>query len=157
MADPSQVPAVPSLLSHRHLVRFLSTMRPYSCDMRARGFLFPTIPTRRTLSVTIVTSLVFIFFMSHIPLIVFFAGLQNWRSAETATRRRCSPRKYDSARTCILVDPRSVRKRGQYAVSVRKRAHHPRPARVDGRSQIAFEADIQPAGDWAASDSFLTP
>ena len=116
-----------------------------------------TIPTRRTLSVTNVTSLVFIFFMSDIPLIVFFAGLRNWRSGGTATRCRCSPRKYYSGRTCILVDPRSVRKRGQYAVSVRKRAHHPRPARVDGRSQIALEADIQPAGDWAASDSFLTP
>src|SRR6516162_9678321 len=39
-------------------------MRPYrslSCDMRARRFLFPTIATRGTLSVTSVTSLVFIF------------------------------------------------------------------------------------------------
>src|SRR5262249_39557268 len=34
------------------------------CNMRARRFLFSTIPTRRTLSVTNVTSLVFIFFMS---------------------------------------------------------------------------------------------
>ena len=29
VADPSQVRAVPSLLSHRHLFRSLSTMRPY--------------------------------------------------------------------------------------------------------------------------------
>ena len=102
VADPSQVRAVPSLLSHRHLVRFLSTMRPYrslSCNMRARRFLFPTIPTRRTLSVTIVTSLDFIFFMSDIPLIVSFVGLRNWRSGGTATRCRCSPRKYYSGRT----------------------------------------------------------
>src|SRR5262249_21266291 len=79
---PSQVRAVPSLLSHRHLFRFLSRCgptAPYSCNMRARRFLFRTIPTRRTLSVTKVTSLVFIFFMSDIPLILFFAGLRNWR------------------------------------------------------------------------------
>src|SRR5262249_16881203 len=43
---------------------FPLSRRPYrslSCNMRARRFLFPTIPTRRTLSVTNVTSLVFIF------------------------------------------------------------------------------------------------
>jgi hypothetical protein len=34
-----------------------------SCNLRARRFLFPTIPIRRTLSVTNVTSLVFIFFV----------------------------------------------------------------------------------------------
>ena len=89
-------------------------MRPYrslSCNMHARRFLFPTIPTRRTLSVTNVTSLVFIFFISDITLIlliVFFAGLRNWRSGGTATRCRCSPRKYDNGRTCSLADPRSV-------------------------------------------------
>src|SRR5262249_1123756 len=82
--------------------------RSFSCDMRARRSLSPTIPIRRTLSVTKVTSLVFIFFMSDIPLIVFFAGARNWRSGRTATRCRCSPRKYDSGRTCSLVDPRSV-------------------------------------------------
>src|SRR5215813_7156388 len=46
------------------LYMFLLSMRPYrslSCNMRAGRFLFPTIPTRRTLSVTNVTSLVFIF------------------------------------------------------------------------------------------------
>src|SRR5262249_50215354 len=37
-----------------------------SCNMRARRFLLSTIPPRRTLSVTNVTSLVFIFFMSDI-------------------------------------------------------------------------------------------
>src|SRR5262249_13450083 len=90
---------------------FPLSMRPYrslSCNRRARRFLFPTIPTRRTLSVTNVTSLGFIFFMSAIPLIVFFAGLRNWRSGETATRCRCSPRKYYSGRTCSFADPRSV-------------------------------------------------
>src|SRR5262247_1636716 len=58
---------------------FPLSMRPYrslSCNMRARRFLLPTILTRRTLSVTNVTSLVFIFFMSDIRnairLIVFF-------------------------------------------------------------------------------------
>src|SRR5262245_44998175 len=35
-----------------------------SCNLRARRFLFPTIPMRRILSVTNVTSLVFIFFVS---------------------------------------------------------------------------------------------
>jgi len=43
---------------------FPLSMRPYrslSCNMRARRFLFPTIATRGTLSVTNVTSLVFIF------------------------------------------------------------------------------------------------
>src|SRR5215831_15834715 len=86
-------------------------MRPYrslSCNMHARRFLFPTIPTRRTLSVTNVTSLVFIFFISDIPLIVFVAGLRNWRSGGTATRCRCSSRKYYNGRACSLPDPRSV-------------------------------------------------
>src|SRR5262249_3021467 len=93
---------------------FPLSMRPYrslSCNMHARRFLFPTIPTRRTLSVTNVTSLVFIFFISDITLIlliVFFAGLRNWRSGGTATRCRSPPRKYDTGRTCSLADPRSV-------------------------------------------------
>src|SRR5262249_46072511 len=82
--------------------------RSLSCNMHARRFVFPTIPTRRTLSVTNVTSLVFIFFISDIPLIVFVAGLRNWRSGGTATRCRCSPRKYYSGRACSLADPRSV-------------------------------------------------
>jgi hypothetical protein len=65
---PSQVRAVSLLSSHRHLFRFL-----FRCDLTAsflqharKKISFPTIPTRRTLSVTNVTSFVFIFFMSDI-------------------------------------------------------------------------------------------
>jgi hypothetical protein len=65
---PSQVRAASSLLSHRHLFRFL-----FRCDLTASFLLharkkisFPKIPTRRTLSVINVTSFVFIFSMSDI-------------------------------------------------------------------------------------------
>src|SRR5215467_7733223 len=49
------------LLSNVHVSLSMRPYRSLSCNMRARRFLFPTIPTRRTLSVTNVTSLVFIF------------------------------------------------------------------------------------------------
>jgi len=70
--------------------RFLSRCGPYrffSCNMRARRFLFPTIPTRRTLSVTIVTSLGFIFFMSDIRNADTFDRVFR-RPAGLASRRR---------------------------------------------------------------------
>src|SRR6516225_6683841 len=90
-------------------VSSLDAALPLPFLQHARRFLFPTIPTRRTLSVTNVTSLVFIFFISDIPLLVFFAGLRNWRSGGTETRCRCSPRKYYSGRTCTLADHAQLR------------------------------------------------
>jgi hypothetical protein len=74
-----------SLLLHRCALPLLS------CNMRKK-ISFPKIPTRRTLSVTNVTSFVFIFFMSDMrnadTFDCVFAGLRNWRSGGTATRCR---------------------------------------------------------------------
>ena len=88
---------------------FVSSLRLLVLRHARKKIFVSTIPTRRTLSVTNVTSLVFIFFMSDIPLIVFFAGLRNWRSGGTETRCRCSPRKYYSGRTCTLADHAQLR------------------------------------------------
>src|SRR5215472_8422824 len=57
-----------------------------SCNMRAGRFLLSTIPIRRTLSVTNVTSLVFIFFMSDIRDADTFDRVFR-RPAELALRR----------------------------------------------------------------------
>jgi len=57
-----------------------------SCNMRARRFLLPTILARRTLSVTNVTSLVFIFFMSDMRNADTFDRVFR-RPAELALRR----------------------------------------------------------------------
>src|SRR6516164_6347661 len=73
-----------------------------SCNMRARRFLFPTIPTRRTLSVTIVTSLDFIFFMSDIPLILFLPA------PELASRRNGDTLSLLATQILQRLDPRSV-------------------------------------------------
>jgi hypothetical protein len=85
---PSQVRAVSLLSSHRHLFRFL-----FRCDLTAsflqharKKISFPTIPTRRTLSVTNVTSFVFIFFMSDIRNADTFDRVFR-RPAELAFRR----------------------------------------------------------------------
>src|SRR5215813_8263296 len=85
--------------------------RSLSCNMRKKIFV-STIPTSRTSSVTNITSLVFIFFMSDIRNADTFDRVLR-RPAELAFRRNgdtlsSSPRKYYSGRTCSLVDPRSV-------------------------------------------------
>jgi hypothetical protein len=70
---------------------FDATLPLLSCNTRARRFSFPTIPTRRTVSVTNVTSFVFIFFMSDICNADTFDRVlrrRNWRSGGTATRCR---------------------------------------------------------------------
>src|SRR5262249_24379140 len=113
-SNPSQVRAVPTLLSHRPPFSFPLSMRPYrslSCDMRARRFLFPTIPTRRTLSVTIVTSLDFIFSMSDIRNaetfdLVFASSSVLSRLATSRDLFICA--KYLLFETCSLPDACSV-------------------------------------------------
>src|SRR5262245_5631785 len=88
-------------------------MRPYRSFLAtcARRFLFPTIPTRRTLSVTIVTSSGFIFFMSDIRNadtfdLVFASSSVLSRLASSRHLFICA--KYLLFETCSLPDARSV-------------------------------------------------